>query len=138
MESNGIFGGTISILGKALDLRSLRHNSIISDIANKDTPNYKAFDFLVEEQLTSVMNGKEEINLIRTNARHYPGRKSSISNIAVKYNAHADFSQRSDGNTVNLEKTMANLVENNLMYNASAQIISKKFQGLKNIIQGGR
>ena len=33
------------------DLRSLKHNVTVSNIANKDTPNYKAFDLVVEEEL---------------------------------------------------------------------------------------
>ena len=43
MGSDKLFGGTISILEKSMDLRSLQHKSIVSNIANKDTPNYKAF-----------------------------------------------------------------------------------------------
>jgi flagellar basal-body rod protein FlgB len=45
---------------------------------------------------------------------------------------------RGDGNTVNMEREMANLAENQLMYRASAQIVSKKFQSLKSVIQGGK
>jgi flagellar basal-body rod protein FlgB len=44
---------------------------------------------------------------------------------------------RKDGNTVDLDREMAKLSENNLMYNALAQIVSRKFQGLKDAIKGG-
>jgi flagellar basal-body rod protein FlgB len=42
-----------------------------------------------------------------------------------------------DGNTVNMEREMARLAENQLMYKASAQIVAKKFQALKSVINGG-
>jgi len=45
---------------------------------------------------------------------------------------------RKDGNTVDLDREMAKLSENNLMYNALAQIISRKFAGLKDAIKGGQ
>ncbi len=41
-----------------------------------------------------------------------------------------------DGNTVDIDKTMSMLSENGLLYNASAQMISKKFQSLYNAING--
>jgi flagellar basal-body rod protein FlgB len=45
---------------------------------------------------------------------------------------------RGDGNTVNIEKEMAELSENNLMYRASANILYRKFQGILKAIQGGK
>ncbi|MCK5419296.1 MAG: hypothetical protein KAI93_12335, partial [Desulfobacterales bacterium] len=44
---------------------------------------------------------------------------------------------RADGNTVDLDRTMGKLAENTILYRTAAQIIRKKFQGLKNAIQGG-
>jgi flagellar basal body rod protein FlgB len=38
---------------------------------------------------------------------------------------------------VDIDKAMASLGENSSLYNASAQILSQKFQGLKTAIQGG-
>ena len=51
MATQGIFSETISMLSKALDLRSRKHSVIVSNIANIDTPHYKAFDLAVEEEL---------------------------------------------------------------------------------------
>ena len=47
-------------------------------------------------------------------------------------------SLRGDGNTVDIDRTMGKLAENTLLYNAAAQLISKKFKGLKNVIKGGQ
>ena len=138
MESQGLFKGTLPLLEKALDLRSLKHNVTVSNIANKDTPNYKAFDLIVEEELKKAMGSGKELGLTRSRRGHLPGRAIGGSAVRLEINDTLELSLKRDGNTVNIDKEMAKLSENNLMYNALAQIIAKKFQGLKNVIQGGK
>ena len=138
MESQGLFKGTFPLLEKALDLRSLKHNVIVSNIANKDTPNYKAFDLIVEKELEKAMGSGKELGLKRSRQGHLSGRAIGGSAVRLETNNTLQVSLKRDGNTVNIDKEMAKLSENELMYNALAQIISKKFQGLKNVIQGGK
>jgi len=125
-------------LEKALDLRSLKHNVTVSNIANKDTPNYKAFDLVVEEELEKVMGSEKEMGLKRSDQGHLPGRRIGGSAVSPGIDNTSQFSFKRDGNTVNIDKEMAKLSANNLMYDALAQIISKKFRGLKDVIQGGK
>ena len=138
MESQGLFKGTLPILEKAMDLRSLKHNVTVSNIANKDTPNYKAFDLVVEEELEKVMGSEKELGLRKSRRGHLPGRTIGGSAVSLGIDNTSQLSFRRDGNTVNIDKEMAKLSENNLMYDALAQIISRKFRGLKDVIQGGK
>ena len=138
MESQGLFKGTLPLLEKALDLRSLKHNVTVSNIANKDTPNYKAFDLVVEEELEKVMGSEKELGLRKSRRGHLPGRTIGGSAVSLGIDNTSQLSFRRDGNTVNIDKEMAKLSENNLMYDALAQIISRKFRGLKDVIQGGK
>jgi flagellar basal-body rod protein FlgB len=138
MDSQGIFSGTISTLEKVLDLRSLKHNLIVSNIANVDTPRYKAFDMIIEEEIGKTTGTNNTVNLKRTQNGHLPGRKISVGNVESKFIDKLPLSARGDGNTVDIDKAMADMAENNLMYNALAQILSKKFTGLKTAIQEGR
>ena len=138
MDSQGIFSGTISTLEKVLDLRSLKHNLIVSNIANVDTPRYKAFDMIIEEEIGKTTGTNNTVNLTRTQDGHLPGRKISVGNVESKFIDKLPLSVRGDGNTVDIDKAMADMAENNLMYNALAQILSKKFTGLKTAIQEGR
>ncbi|MCJ7809034.1 MAG: flagellar basal body rod protein FlgB [Desulfobulbaceae bacterium] len=138
MESQGLFKGTFPLLEKALDLRSLKHNVTVSNIANKDTPNYKAFDLIVEEELEKVMGSGKELGLKKTHQGHLPGRTIGGGNVKLGTDNTSQLSLKRDGNTVDMDTEMAKLSENNLMYNTLAQIISKKFQGLNNVIQGGK
>ncbi|MBW2709444.1 MAG: flagellar basal body rod protein FlgB [Deltaproteobacteria bacterium] len=140
MKSQGLFEGTFPLLEKAMDLRALKHNVTVSNIANKDTPDYKAFDLVVEEELEKIMGSGKDLGLQRTRRGHFPGKAmgGSGSTVRPKIDNALQFSTKRDGNTVNIDKEMAKLSENNLMYNALTQIISKKFRGLKDVIQGGK
>jgi len=139
MGSNEIFGGTISILEKNLDLRSLKQNLLVSNIANKDTPNYKAFDLSLEAELEKLTENQSGVNLKKTHGAHLPATKINEDYSGIKITSTSnEFIKRGDGNTVNVEKEMTSLAENSLMYETMAQLIRKKFQALLYAIQGGK
>ena len=138
MESQGLFKGTFQLLGRAMDLRSTKHTVVMSNIANMDTPNYKAFDLMVEEELEKAKGFGNAAKIERTHQRHLSGRHAGPGHVMPTLDKTPQASLRRDGNTVDMDREMAKLAENNLMYNAMAQIISKKFQGLKDAIKGGR
>jgi flagellar basal-body rod protein FlgB len=137
MESQGLFDQTFSVLEKSMNLRSQKHNLLVSNIANMDTPKYKAFDILVEEEMGKKMGEANKTQLNQTQPAHIPLMGMADLNapeIRPVENPRYDF--RSDGNTVDVDRTMLKLSENGLLYNASAQMISKKFQLLSNAING--
>lgn len=137
MESRGLFKGAFPVLEKALDFRSMKHSLIVSNIANKDTPNYKAFDLMVEEELEKSMGMGDPTQLKTTHDGHLSGRRVHRINGKSVDNT-ARFFHRLDGNSVDIDKEMAKLSENNLMYDALAQVLSRKFRGLKDVIKGGQ
>ncbi|MDY6880732.1 MAG: flagellar basal body rod protein FlgB [Desulfatiglans sp.] len=133
----GLFGGTIVILEKALDLRSLKHNLTVSNIANVDTPNYKAFDMVVEEELSKLNRSEITVEPKRTQPGHLSAGRTGLKTVKSSLSSEPSLTKKGDGNTVDFDRVMASLTENNLMYSALAQIISKKFAGMKDVIQGG-
>ena len=137
MPTKSLFDGTISTLQKTLNAGSLRHKVLTSNIANIDTPNYKAFEVVMEDVLKRDHRFSGPIELVRTSSRHLAGRHSSSKPIKIKVAESNTFNLRADGNTVDLDRTMGKLAENTILYRSAAQIIKKKFQGLKNAIQGG-
>jgi flagellar basal-body rod protein FlgB len=126
------------MLKRAMDLRTVRHEVIASNIANLDTPGYKAFDIMVEEELSKNQPPGQTLPLERTRNGHLPGFQPQMKGITPKPLDPPPVSLRSDGNTVDLDKAMADLSENNFLYHVSAQIIARKFQGLLNVIKGGK
>ncbi len=140
MDDNRIFGTTIDLAAKALDLRARRHEQIISNIANADTPGYKAFDLMVEEALSRQNASSERsLSLQRTSSAHFSGPQRLGRDLQpVQVPVSEEITLRGDGNTVDMEREMSNMAANQLLYKISAQIVSKKFQSIRNVIQGGK
>ncbi|MBI5590613.1 MAG: flagellar basal body rod protein FlgB [Deltaproteobacteria bacterium] len=137
MESLGLFNQTFSVLEKSMDLRSQKHSLMVSNIANMDTPNYKAFDILVEEEMGKALGEAKTMALSRTQPGHIPlSGTADLNAPEIKPVESPRYNFREDGNTVDMDKTMSVLSENGLLYNASAQMIAKKFQSLSNAING--
>ena len=137
MPTDGIFNKTITLLERSLDLRSLNHRVLASNIANMDTPNYKAFELVVAEEMNRYAEPNPKIPFVRTHANHLPGNTQPSNPVTLKTAKAPEFSLRGDGNTVDIERTMGNLAENTLLYNTAIQLINKKFSGLINVIKGG-
>lgn len=138
MPSLPIFSQTIATLEKSLDLRSKQHQVLTSNIANMDTPNYKAFELVIEEEMAKGGKPSRRMPLQRTHGSHMAPQHQVADNVELKYADPPDFSLRGDGNTVDVEKTMGSLAENSIMYKTAAQLISRKFKGLKAVIKGGQ
>ncbi len=137
MESLGLFNQTFSVLEKSMNLRSQKHNLMVSNIANMDTPNFKAFDIFVDEEMQKTSSDTNRMPLTRTQSAHIPlAGMGDLNAPEIRPVEKPLYDFHSDGNTVDIDKTMSMLSENGLMYNASAQIISKKFQSLSTVING--
>ena len=103
-----------------------------------DTPNYKAVELDVAKQMAKQNGSLPGLKLVRTKVGHLPIRSDRSDQVTLKAARPPAFSLRGDGNTVDIDRTMGKLAENTLLYNATAQLISKKFKGLKNVIKGGK
>ena len=137
MLTNGIFRETISLLERSLNLRSLQHRALASNIANMDTPNYKAVEIDVAQEMNRNQGAASGIQLVRSHSGHLPIKQTSADSVKLKVAKPPEFSLRGDGNTVDLDRTMGRLAANTLLYKTAAQIISQKFSGLKRAINGG-
>lgn len=135
---SGIFDGTISLLQKSLNVRSVQHQVLSSNVANADTPNYKAFEVAVDEELRKLDTGKARIQLARTQSSHLPVGRAEVDRVTLRNSPAPALSLRADGNTVDLDRTMGDLSENTIKYKTSAQLIGMKFKSLLNAIQGGK
>ena len=137
MPTTGLFRNTISMLERSLNLRSLQHRVLASNIANMDTPNYKAVELAVAEEMNGKQDADSGLKLVRTQTGHLPLKHNPTDSIKLKTARPPAFSLRGDGNTVDLDRTMGRLAENTLLFKTAAQIISQKFSGLKKAIRGG-
>jgi flagellar basal-body rod protein FlgB len=138
-QPTGLFDGTLSLLQRTLNLRSAQHQAMSSNIANADTPNYRAFEVAVEEELRKQRPEPGRIEFARTQVNHLPlNGPGSAARVKLRAAAAPAFSLRADGNTVDVDRAMGDLAENTLKYKTSAQLLSTKLKSLRNVIQGGR
>lgn len=134
-----IFDRTMGLLERTLDLRSARQRVIASNLANEETPGYRASELNFMDQLQSAHKGRLPITLAATQPRHFGIRgPQGIQAVAGKLNEVPAGDLPLDANSVNLELEMAKLSENVMQYNAAATILAKKFNGLLNAIREGR
>lgn len=132
-----IFDQTVNILERSMNIRSRKHETLISNIANADTPNYKPFSLEVKEAMNPG-NKAGTIVMKKTTAAHLGKTGTSLNEILTRRTDRSQqLSLRGDGNAVDMDHEMAQMAKNNLMYRASARILSSKFKGLKNVITGG-
>lgn len=129
-----LFSGTISTIEHALDYSSLKQKVISQNIANVDTPNFKAKDVNFKEVFQQEVNSSLEAN--KSDVRHYDfkGKPSSLQGAVTKMNV----SYNHNGNSVDLDKEMSDLATNQIYYNAMIERMSGKFSTLQNIIRGGK
>ncbi|PID40402.1 MAG: flagellar basal body rod protein FlgB [Proteobacteria bacterium] len=139
IQPTHLFGGTIKTLSTSLDLRSRNHELILGNIANADTPGYKPFRMDVEAAMQKEPVNPSTTALERTDEKHLPGNPPAdgMAGHIERVEGNA-LLLRGDGNTVDMDAEMATLAKNSMLYRASAQIVSSKFKGLKNVISGGK
>ncbi|WP_334109654.1 flagellar basal body rod protein FlgB [Thermodesulfitimonas autotrophica] len=122
-------------LAKTLDAAALRQRVIADNIANADTPGFKKGTVEFEAALRQVLCG-EPLALKTTDPRHIGS--GSLSSVVPRVERVTTTTQRTDGNNVDVEEEMINLVTNNLTYQAAVRFISGKFSSLRYVISGGR
>jgi flagellar basal-body rod protein FlgB len=130
---------TMTLLEHALDLRAERHTLIASNIANAETPRYQAVDLAFEGTLKEAMSSTTLPAAARTHPRHFAATGMSdrvVLGADLVYRKSAGVAN--DRNSVDLDTEMAQLAHNNLLYNATAQMLSKKFAGIRQAIDGGK
>jgi len=131
-----IFNKTIDLLEKSLDIRNEKNRVISANIANQDTPGFRAKELNFKETLKTVFNPSSSIKLSTTSPSHLGGVSNASPSLLLAEIPGA--SKRLDGNSVDSEMEMAKLAENQIHYNASVQFISEKFKMLYYAITEGK
>lgn len=121
---------------QALKFRAMRNQVLTANIANADTPNYKARDYDFREVLASARDGS--LALSNTNERHLStGLDSMYGTTASELKYRIPFQSTLDGNTVETDVEQAAFAENALQYRASLRFLDGSIRTLKYALRGG-
>ena len=133
---------TARILEKSLDGLSLRSQSISNNIANVDTPNFKATEVSFEGQLAAALDrpaAGDELPLAVTNGAHIAANaRPSLDAIKPESVQLTATTMRNDGNNVDVDREMARLAETQLSYQASTQLLNQKLRLFREAIWEGK
>lgn len=130
-----LFDRTVPGLTKALDLTAKRNEAISSNIANAETPKYRAVDVDFAAELDRAFDASQS-NVARTNTGHMDvsgadGQSKLVSDLSMPTKA--------DGNNVDLDIQMGRLAYNSGKYSLAAGLLRQKLAYIKNVIrEGGR
>jgi flagellar basal-body rod protein FlgB len=134
----GIFDRDFTLLERSLDFRARRNGVLAGNVANIETPGYKAKDLVFEKALGEALKSHEPSPLNVTNPRHLDGRTATpLSRVQPRLIQSANAVGSVDGNSVDLEREMAKLAENQIAYQSLAQMISHKFLQMRIVIREG-
>lgn len=109
----------LQVLDTVLTYRNHRHDVIASNVANANTPGYRAFDLV----LRGAVDGGAPLAPRRTDPRHlsFSGAEARLGFDTLASRA----TPRVDGNNVSIEEEFAKLTENRMMYQTAFEIRDK-------------
>lgn len=136
MAGFGLLGPMGAFKANLMELRSQRQDIIAANVANADTPGYKARRLEFEEAMREAMPPPGQLRMASTHALHQPVAPTlpvdgSVQSVETPI-------PKGDNNSVDLEQEMARQTANQLLYNYAAQSLSGQITQMRTIIDGGR
>ena len=114
----------------ALDGLSLRQQAISRNVANVDTPGYKAQTVDFEKTLKQMISRDNTLQLTKTNPAHLVSKSMQAG---YTLSNRPDSTMRADQNDVNIDLELQDQAETGIQYQAVEQAVSKKLALLKTL-----
>lgn len=109
------------LLHKLLDSAHLRNRVIGQNIANVNTPGYRAREVSFEQQIAAVLSNAED---------------ADVSDIRPVVRETEGLRVRADGNNVNIDREMGQLSKNSLFYQTYSQLLASRLSMMRSAITG--
>lgn len=110
----------IALYEKMLDFAALRHKVIANNIANVNTPGFRRSDVEFAEELGRALQDRG---------------LGGVSGLQFKLTQPNETPIRNDDNNVSVDKEMASLAENAIMYQVYAQLLTRRFRLISEILK---
>ena len=124
----------LGVHAAALKLRSQRTEVLAANLANADTPGYRARDIDFKSALAQASGNAKQggVHLQTTNAGHIGPNGTPAPELKYR----TPLAPSLDGNTVDAQLEQAAFAENTVRYQATLQFLNSKFRGLMTAITG--
>ncbi|TDR13203.1 flagellar basal body rod protein FlgB [Marinomonas communis] len=113
--------------------RTARASVLANNIANADTPNYKARDISFESMLSAE---RDRMQLAGDDDQHIAAESSFAQDDDLLYRNGSQPSL--DGNTVDMQREQAEFAQNSLQFDTSFMFLDRKISGMKKALTGGQ
>ena len=128
----------MDLLQKGLSAAWTRNAVIRNNIANVETPDFKASDVEFETLMARAIDGSSFVGT-KTHSRHIDiGGASDISSVIPRIVERKNLSMRMDGNNVDIEDENVKLAQNSLYYNTLMEKMNSEIRRLRMAISEGR
>ncbi|RKX24962.1 MAG: flagellar basal body rod protein FlgB [Candidatus Zixiibacteriota bacterium] len=115
---------------KFLDISSFRHKLTAANVANVSTPGFESKDIDFKAELAKIGDRSNHLAGTITHSSHIP--TGHHSNRAPK--VHSDKIHDGDMNSVDIDREVPKMAQNELQYTIAARLLERKFSGLKKVI----
>jgi flagellar basal-body rod protein FlgB len=124
------FDRTFTGLHKAMDLTWRRNEAIVSNVANAETPQFRAADLNFGGELDRAF-GAQNASVSRTNQKHLDVSSNSAAHLASDMSG----ATKPDGNNVDIDIQMGRLAYNAGQFSMATDAYRKKLGMLKTAIR---
>ncbi len=125
----------LGVHAQALQLRSQRTEVLASNLANADTPGYRARDIDFKSALAAAGGDGTTVHMTATRPGHI-GAASVNGTVTPELKYRTPLAPSLDGNTVDVQLEQAAFAENTVRYQATLSFLSGKFRSLMTAITG--
>ena len=129
-----IFRSTLP-LEKGLDASWLRNQVITNNIANVETPNFKASSVEFESVFRAALKNE---GIALKSSRGFEKASRRLEDVSPRVTKNRNTSMRMDGNNVDIDAENALLAKNTIYYNTLVQKLNTEYRKLRMAINEGR
>lgn len=119
-----MFDHYVDLVEQVMDVSAVKRKTIADNISNYNTPGFKASSVAFEHMFQGVIKDEGKVSLKGTEEKHITSRFNENEVIIEK-----DYStqERSDGNNVDLNAEMVEMIKNNYLFDVTIQAVNKEF-----------
>lgn len=124
----------VGVHHSALQVRNEKLEIISGNLANANTPGYKARDIDFNKAMQDAQRAQASSSLVTTNSKHISATSRVHSNSEFRIANQPD---TGDGNNVDVQVERNAFLETGMRYEASLMMLQGKFAGMKKALSSG-
>lgn len=138
MIDSMLFGTkTLGVVKQALDVYADRNRVHARNIANAETPGYRAQEVGFEEQMQMALRNGASTSIERTQTEHFGTHGEFPGGTLRARNAESEWTA-SGFNDVEIDREMSDLARNQMRFSVAAEMVSRAYSGMQKAIHGRR